>query len=147
MTDCQYERKLHAYYDGELPARETREVEEHVRQCAACAAELEELRRLSGFFAAARVPELQEEALERLRRGRGMVLDRAFVRVSEYFTAAAAAILLGCGVMLYRAYAGESPATNALPQWQLTAVATQADTAANEPEMGVTRVIVADLTR
>jgi len=149
MANCEHERKLHAYYDEELSPEERREVEEHVQQCPACAGELEDLRRLSGFFASARLPELPADALERLHRGRGTVLERVLIRTSEYFTAAAAVILVGCAALLLHSQADEFPATNALPAWQMTAVEAQADTTVNDSEtgVGVAQVIVADLTR
>ncbi len=40
MMDCQaWSEKLDAYFDGELPADEARLLQEHLRGCAACAAE------------------------------------------------------------------------------------------------------------
>ena len=55
-NDCEYAPLLSLLHDGELlPARRD-EVLEHVRTCAACAAELEALRRMSGVFSSAALP-------------------------------------------------------------------------------------------
>ena len=63
MADCEYQVKVHAYHDGELPPLERQWVEVHLKTCPACARELEDLRRLSGLFASARLPELSPSAL------------------------------------------------------------------------------------
>jgi len=38
MTQCWSEGELRAYLDGELPSRDMERVEQHLRECAACAA-------------------------------------------------------------------------------------------------------------
>jgi anti-sigma factor RsiW len=55
-NDCEYAPLLSLLHDGELPAERSREVTEHVRTCAACAAELAALRRMSGTFSVASLP-------------------------------------------------------------------------------------------
>lgn len=42
--------RLSAYLDGELPPQETLAVQQHLRACARCAAELDELKRLNGVL-------------------------------------------------------------------------------------------------
>ena len=53
---CEYGPLLSLLHDGELPAERSRDVLEHVRTCAACTAELEALRRMSGVFSTASLP-------------------------------------------------------------------------------------------
>src|SRR5208337_3643415 len=104
MADCEYQVKVHAYHDGELPPADRESVEVHLTACPACARELERLRRMSALFSSARLPELSPEALQRLHRGRVVALEPALVRTSEFF-AAAAAIMLVCAAWLWRASA------------------------------------------
>jgi anti-sigma factor RsiW len=65
-NDCEYAPLLSLLHDGELPAERSREVLEHVRTCAVCAAELEALRRMSGVFSSASLPPAPP-SLERLK--------------------------------------------------------------------------------
>jgi anti-sigma factor RsiW len=53
---CIASRRLHAYYDGELPLAERRQVEEHLLSCHACRRELEALRELSTTLRAVPLP-------------------------------------------------------------------------------------------
>ncbi len=57
MNCEQAELFIHALVDGELDAVNSREVEEHVAACPACAAKLEELRALRAAMARARLKE------------------------------------------------------------------------------------------
>ena len=51
--------KLGSYLDGELPAAEVRAVDEHVRACSTCAAELGRLKALLERLATARSAEAE----------------------------------------------------------------------------------------
>jgi predicted anti-sigma-YlaC factor YlaD len=53
----QIRNKLGAYHDGQLDRRGQSEVEDHLKTCSACQAELEELRQLSHLLRAAPLPE------------------------------------------------------------------------------------------
>jgi anti-sigma factor RsiW len=51
MPDCSaIKAGLGRYFDGELPPRERRLVEDHLKQCSRCSAELQELREIAGVF-------------------------------------------------------------------------------------------------
>ena len=144
MADCEYQVKVHAYHDGELPPVDRQRVELHLRGCPACARELERLRRMSALFASARLPELSPAALQRLHRGRVVVLEPALVRTSEFFAAAAAAILLVCAAWLWRASASQEAA--AMPSWQEVPVTYQVDASTdNDPGAHVAQIILAEL--
>ena len=144
MADCEHQVKIHAYHDGELPPLEQQWVEVHLRACPACARELDGLRRMSELFASARLPELSPAALQRLHRGKVLVLEPALVRTSEFFAAAAAAILLVCAAWLWRASAPEEPA--AMPSWEEVPVTYHADASTdNDPGAHVAQIILADL--
>ena len=144
MADCEYQVKVHAYHDGELPPTDRQSVEVHLRACPACARELERLRRMSELFASARLPELSPAALQRLHRSKIVVLQPALVRTSEFFAAAAAAILLVCGAWLWRASAPEEPAV--MSSWEEVPVTYHADdSTGNDPGAHVAQIILADL--
>ena len=144
MTDCEYQVKIHAYHDGELPPLERQSVEVHLRACPACARELASLRRMSELFASARLPELSPAALHRLHRGKILVLEPALVRTSEFFAAAAAAMLLVCAGWLWRASA--SPESAAMPSWVEVPVTYQADASTdNDPGAHDAQIILAEL--
>ncbi len=144
MADCEYQVKIHAYHDGELPPADRESAEVHLRACPACARELERLRRMSEFFASARLPELSPEALQRLHRGRIVALEPALVHTSEFFAAAAAAIMLVCAAWLWRASAPQELA--AMPSWQEVPVTYQVDASTdNDPGAHVAQIILAEL--
>ena len=48
MTACEFDRRLKAWCDGELPASEAAAVEAHVERCSVCAHSVTELRAISG---------------------------------------------------------------------------------------------------
>jgi anti-sigma factor RsiW len=144
MADCEYQVKVHAYHDGELPPTDRQSVEVHLRACPACARELERLRRMSELFASARLPELSPAALQRLHRSKIVVLQPALVRTSEFFAAAAAAILLVCGAWLWRASAPQELA--GMPAWQEVPVTYQVDASTdNDPGAHVAQIILTEL--
>jgi anti-sigma factor RsiW len=151
MADCEYQVKVHAYHDGELPPLERQGVEVHLRACPTCARELDGLRRMSELFASARLPELSPAAFHRLHRGKvrgasapALVIEPALVRTSEFFAAAAAAILLACAAWLWRASAPQEPA--AMPSWEEAPVTYHADASTgNDPGARVAQIILADL--
>src|SRR5690349_25121378 len=95
MVDCGNRVRLDAYHDGELSPAERSDVEAHLRDCPACAADLAAMRRMSGAFADAAPREPSHEQLLRLARSvraepaGGRMLLRLFRG-----TAVAAAVLL-----------------------------------------------------
>jgi anti-sigma factor RsiW len=144
MADCEYRVKVHAYHDDELPPADRRSVEVHLEACPACARELEHLRRMSDLFASARLPELSQAAFQRLRRSKIVALEPALVRTSEFFAAAAAAILLVCAAWLWHASAPQDMA--GMPSWQEVPVTYQVDASTeNDPGAHVAQIILAEL--
>lgn len=109
------EGELHRHYDGELPAKDSWEIEAHLRECGACAAEYDRIREIVDS-----VGELSEsveppvdlwagiasrigapangtvDELERRRRRRSRVV-RATV-IASWLGAVAAALVLGVGL-------------------------------------------------
>ena len=62
MKDHPYESDLHRHLDGELPARESWEIEAHLRECADCAGEYDRIRTLVDRVA--ELPEAIEPAVD-----------------------------------------------------------------------------------
>ena len=144
MADCEYQVKVHAYHDGELTPADRATVEAHLRACPACARELERLRRMSELFASARLPQLSPAALERLHRSKILALEPALVHTSEFFAAAAAAILLVCAAWLWRASTPQDSA--AMPAWQEVPVTYQVDASTDyDPGAHVAQIILTEL--
>jgi anti-sigma factor RsiW len=62
---CPTNEELSAYHDGALGADRSRQIEQHMRTCAACAGELADLRRVSQWLGRQR-PEPSPEVVRRV---------------------------------------------------------------------------------
>jgi len=143
MNGCQYAQRLGAYHDGEVTGEERAALEAHLRQCPACAAELERLRRLSGLLRTATRTEIPGPALARLHRAADDLPAADVGRIAKTCLAVAASILLVCGVWLWQANGGE-PA-DAIPIWETVAGGGQTSTAGTEEQLA--QWIIQDLER
>jgi len=100
--------KLGAYLDDELDEQIRRQVEEHLRQCPACTAELQELRHLSRYLDMVPEPEMREsfaddicEKASEQRRLTGKIVPFALLRdLTRLPNAAAAMAAIALGVLL-----------------------------------------------
>lgn len=107
---------LHAYLDGALdayPPGEAARIRRHLEECAACAARLEEARRIrtrAGELLAAAAPDAGEgPPLEELRRRAAATAPRATGhRISRFGWAASVVLALGTGWLLRGGLAPES---------------------------------------
>ena len=99
MVDCGNRVRLDAYHDGELSPAERADVEAHLRDCPACAAELAAIRGLSAAFAGAAPREPSHEQLMQLAQSVRAEPsdDRMLLRLFRG-TAVAAAVLLACAL-------------------------------------------------
>jgi len=121
---CEQTKHVEAYYDGELNAADRAAFEAHLPSCADCAQELQALRRLSGHLAGMSIPALSDEAMARLHGSMNAAEERGVLRLAEWLTAAAAAVLL-VGVMgLLRQ---ETTHASAPAAWEQAAVAYPTD--------------------
>lgn len=145
MSDCEQARRLGAYHDGELAGAARASLEEHLRRCPSCAAELDRLRGLSHLLAGAAQPRISPETLVRLHRTADAQAMAGLWRMAEMATAVAASILLACGIWLWTARSAAGPASQ-MPIWETVAVARQALPVA-ESEERLARWIVQDLSR
>ncbi len=67
--DCKHTRKrASAWLDGELPEATAEAVDRHVRGCAACAAHVQELRRMAEVLDTWDAPPVPKSLAERIRR-------------------------------------------------------------------------------
>lgn len=124
MSECEYAQRLSACHDGEVSADEQAALEAHLRQCPACAAEWRRLGALARLLAAAR-PEMPPEALSRLHRATRAMVAADLGRMAKTLMAVAAAILLACGLTLWRSDA-DGAAAKRIPLWETAAVTRQA---------------------
>jgi len=125
MSTCNYERQLSAYHDGELPPAAAAELESHLDGCPACQAELRRLRNMSSLLgeavAAAYVP---DGAMRRWQRSVRPARDRAILRTTQMFAAAAAALLLFCATALWQTWPVRAGRPDRSAGWESAAVRT-----------------------
>jgi anti-sigma factor RsiW len=118
--NCEQSGNVQRYHDGELDESQRRAVEAHLVSCAACAAELEGMKRLSARLAGVSIPALSSEALARIHGNVQAVEERGVLRLAEWLTAAAAAVLAIGIIGLFR---GDATHANAPDTWEQAAVA------------------------
>lgn len=103
MNTCSHSQLLSAYHDGELSPEDRARVEGHLRDCPACAAELEQFARLTSVFAGFEPPRLASDALRRIGDEPPIWIQRGYLRFVESLAGIAAAILVAAsGWMLYQ---------------------------------------------
>ena len=127
MSDCQYTDRMSSYLDSELPPDESTAIESHLRECPACAEQLDHLRRIRSFLHAGRMPETPPEALRRAHLQCGALPTRSVMRLAVRLTLAAAAVLLACLGWLWRGDARSLPQADSEPTWASAAVAYPAE--------------------
>lgn len=146
MSECDYARRLGAYHDGELPAAKAAEVEEHVRRCPACAAELARIRALSQILKSAQPPQLSSVALDRLHRQVDQQPNYAIRRMVKAVAAAAAAVLVTCTIFFATA-SGSSSAASLPERWEIAAVPISTDSPMASADEQLATWVVRDLAR
>jgi anti-sigma factor RsiW len=147
MDSCDYESRLTAYYDGELPPDERAEVEEHLHRCAACSEELARLRELSRILGTAPVPAAPQGLADRLRRGLRPTRELEIIRICRVASMAAAALLAVCVVSLWSSEPTAPAQVQAPPAWELAAVTLDADLVEAEWDEAFAQWVVDDLSR
>ena len=149
MANCEQQVRLTAYYDGEFSPSERTGVEEHVRHCPACQAELASMRRLSGLLSPAGAvrpgaDELSPAALDRLHRSVDDLPIATLTRLAWPLAAAAAVILAFCSITLL----GQNDDTRvaAVDLWETQALAQPADLSSGGTEELLAKWMVHDLS-
>jgi anti-sigma factor RsiW len=128
---CSFNNRLSAYFDGELDAATTEAVRRHVEGCAECAAELAELKKLTGMFEQSPPPRLSQIALYRLHNNADVVVRGDVLRVARFVRAVAACVLVGSWLWLANG-SGTVPTAQetvqTAPPWLDVAVTATAET-------------------
>lgn len=126
--DCPHCDRVGAFKDGELPAADRASFAAHLGVCAVCSEELRRLERLSVWFAAAKNEARGSQDLWRARLN-----ERRLERLATIFTAAAAVVLVACGLMLVNRRDTSTSASTATPAttraWERVAVTHSFDAA------------------
>ncbi|HEV8291223.1 MAG TPA: zf-HC2 domain-containing protein [Tepidisphaeraceae bacterium] len=122
--NCDQTKHVQAFYDGEMSAVERAGFEAHLKACAICSAELEDLRRLSTHLAAASIPFVSQEAIARFHRAANVAEERGVLRLAEWLTAAAAAVLV---IGLTGLFKHDTTHASAPDVWEQAAVAYPTD--------------------
>ena len=122
MDTCSYGCQLSAYHDGELPSEQRERVERHLAGCAACAADLEQYRRLSTLLAAAPRPHLTSEKKQDLYALSPQVEEAGYLRIAKWTTAMAASVMLAASVWVMSHQQQTQPFSNVPSAWEQDAI-------------------------
>jgi len=101
MSECSYQSSLASYYDGQMPPETARDLERHVPTCAACAAELKALSRISRLLETARPEAIRPDELARVHQAVHEIDDRGVLRLVIGLSGIAASILIISAAWLY----------------------------------------------
>ena len=127
MSDCPFNSRLDAYYDGELSASEMEQIAAHLQQCDSCRHEVAQLRELSqvmGQFQAAPISQIE---LARLHRSVEDIEPRSLVRFGTVLATMAASVLIISVTWIAQFSGGSSGPTSAripgnVPEWERLAL-------------------------
>ena len=95
MTPCPQIPRVHAFYDGELPAEQAALVQAHLRTCAICSEELRSLQNLSQQIRDL-APQSDTQTLAAIRMHVHRNLPSPMLRTAWRLTAAAAVVMALC---------------------------------------------------
>jgi anti-sigma factor RsiW len=115
MNSCPFHDWIGAYHDGELDESRRAQMDQHLEACPPCAAELAELKKLSGLFVETELPRLSPMAMRRLHRRLDAAADEGVIRLARVASALAACILVAAAVALMRLQPSQTPAAE--PPW------------------------------
>jgi anti-sigma factor RsiW len=149
---CSISNRLSAYHDGELDAVSGLEVERHLSQCPACAAELAELKAMSNWFEESQRPRLSQIALYRIHGRADWVVRKDLLRFARKVQAIAACVLVAASIGLMWSHGSPSPleasptTVQAAPPWLGLAVQTTAETNQLDVSTPAAAVYIADVS-
>ena len=118
---CEKGSQVHAFYDGELPVLMRDDIDSHIRQCGECAALLADLQAMSSMIQNAPMTPMPAATLKRVQQAWWARQDRGVLRLAEWMTAAAAAVLVGA-MMLWPSGRSENGNRATAATWQVAAV-------------------------
>jgi anti-sigma factor RsiW len=145
VSECEYAGRLSAYHDGELDAATRAALEQHLRRCASCAAELGRIRRLSQLLGDMPRAELSPWAVQRLHRAVETAYSGSVRRLAAALTAVAAAVLVACNVWLWRPPA-DRPA-GPMPIWEASVLQRPTEPSVSTAEDQLAMWVVQDLSQ
>ena len=141
MDTCPHMSLVGAFHDGELPEPRHAEMRRHVSECAQCAAELEELRRVSRFLASGPAVSISSGMAGRLHEHVDVLMDRSVLRFAQMLSGIAAAVLIAAGGWLM----GSPPARpEPVSAWETAAVTLGPQTASEPDSMHTARWMVTE---
>jgi anti-sigma factor RsiW len=94
MTPCPSSEQLSAFLDDEVSDSRRAEMQEHLRICPMCAAEIEQIKSLSLVVSESPAPRLSQISLHRLHVRVNEAMDRGLLRFVRVFNAVAACVLV-----------------------------------------------------
>jgi anti-sigma factor RsiW len=145
--ECPFAREVSAYHDGELGAAACEELERHMAQCAFCAEELRQLRRLSQLIAQTPSPVLPDGFVERLHAGVGSARKEVILRMGSPALATAALLLIAFCLLLWQMPAARGRPAEKGELWEIAVTSLRAEAPADAgPEELLTQLIVAGLS-
>lgn len=121
---CDQVHLVEAFYDGEMPSAERGVFASHLAGCAVCMAELDALQRLSRELAAVSMPSVSDEALARFHGAANVAEERGVLRLAEWLTVAAAAVLV---IGLTGLFKHDTTHASAPDTWEQAAIAYPTD--------------------
>ena len=130
MDTCSYSMQLSAYHDGELSSSEREQLERHVAACPACAAELEQFRRLSALLDTAPRPRLSDESRRELYALAPQVEEAGYLRIAKWMTAMAASVMLAASVWVMSHQPGTQAFSDVPRAWEQDAINPPTDASA-----------------
>lgn len=133
MNECEQASRLNAYHDGEMSPAGVAAMEQHLRQCPRCAAELERFRKLTGMIGSLPPPALPTSSLRRLHQAVDLQLAARLRRMAEVLAAVAAVVLVVCLIGLTRRTPAQG-SPGAMPVWEIEALAQPLEPAAGSEE-------------
>lgn len=149
---CPWSRRIHALHDGE--SFDAAAVEAHLAECADCAKELAELRKLSGALMSFSPAGADETTTRRWRAAmrREQAGELLLIRLSLRVTGIAAALAVGAGAWIWM-NSPARPAPEAPAGWEQTALLAGDDSVefangpdADSPDVELAQWIVTDLS-
>jgi anti-sigma factor RsiW len=133
MASCPTSQQLSAFHDGEVDETRRTEIEEHLRDCPACAAELDRLAAVSRLFTTVPSIRLSQIGLHRLHRRMDQAMEEGFLRFVRVLNAIAACVLVAGSAWLLlktRDSRAVEIATPAAPPWVVSEVSDDTPTGA-----------------
>jgi anti-sigma factor RsiW len=120
MASCPTSQQLSAFLDGEVEETRRAEIEEHLRDCPACAAELDRLQAVSrllnsGLSNSAGAARLSQIGLHRLHRRMDQAMEEGFLRFVRVLNAIAACVLVAGSAWLLMKTRDSRAVENATP--------------------------------